>query len=67
MIEIFNHKEFEYLESENSLVIFNDCIETLRDMQDELNDKEKRIVQLETELSHTSEGRNPHGKNSARK
>ncbi|MBO6146653.1 MAG: cell division protein ZapA [Lachnospiraceae bacterium] len=41
--------------------------ETLRDMQDELNDKEKRIVQLETELSHTSEGRNPHGKNSARK
>lgn len=34
MIEIFNHKEFEYLESENSLVIFNDCIETLRDMQE---------------------------------
>ncbi len=41
--------------------------ETLKDMQDEINDKEKRIVQLETELSHTSEGHNPHGKNSARK
>lgn len=34
MIEMFNHKEFEYLESENSLVIFNDCIETLRDLQE---------------------------------
>lgn len=34
MIEMFNHKEFEYLESENSLVIFNDCIETLREMQE---------------------------------
>jgi len=41
--------------------------ETLRDMQDELNDREKRIVQLETELSHTSEGRNPHGKGNSRK
>ncbi|MBR1913691.1 MAG: cell division protein ZapA [Lachnospiraceae bacterium] len=41
--------------------------ETLRDMQDELNDKEKRIVQLETELSHTSEGRNSHGKGNSRK
>lgn len=34
MIEMFGHTDFEYLESENSLVIFNDCIETLRDLQE---------------------------------
>ena len=38
MIEMFDHKDFEYLEKENSLVIFNDCIETLRDMQEKTVD-----------------------------
>ena len=34
MIELFRNPEFEYLESEQSLVIFNDCIDTLNCMEE---------------------------------
>mgnify|MGYP001008960967 CR=1 FL=1 len=33
MIELFNNANFEYAESDNSLVILNDCVETLRLMK----------------------------------
>lgn len=35
MIELFNKQEFEFSESESSLVIFEDCLETLKNMKDE--------------------------------
>lgn len=34
MIELFNHINFEYMESDKSLVIFNDCIKTLQEMKE---------------------------------
>lgn len=34
MIELFNHINFEYMESDKSLVIFNDCIKTLKEMKE---------------------------------
>lgn len=34
MIEIFKNKDFEYVQSENSLIIFNDCISTLKTMEE---------------------------------
>ena len=34
MIELFSDRKFEYQESDQSLVIFNDCIETLNMMQE---------------------------------
>lgn len=33
MIELFHDIDFEYLESDNSLVIYNDCIESLKKME----------------------------------
>ena len=33
MIELFNNYNFEYLESKNSLIIFNDCVSTLKSME----------------------------------
>jgi site-specific DNA-methyltransferase (adenine-specific) len=35
MIELFNNIDFEYEESDSSLVIFNDCIETLKTMKEQ--------------------------------
>lgn len=34
MIELFTEHSFEYMESDNSLVVFNDCIDTLRHMKE---------------------------------
>lgn len=34
MIDLFNESNFEYIESENALVIFNDCIQTLKNMKE---------------------------------
>lgn len=34
MIRLFNDTNFEYVESENSLIIFNDCISTLKSIKD---------------------------------
>lgn len=38
MIELFNNMNFEYLKSDVSLVIFNDCIETLKEIKDKTID-----------------------------
>lgn len=34
MIELFNHVDFEYAESDNALIICNDCLKTLNYMKD---------------------------------
>ena len=34
MIELFTDRNFEYLESEDSLIIFNDCIATLKSIEE---------------------------------
>lgn len=34
MLELFKKTSFEYIESSDSLVIFNDCIDTLKNMKD---------------------------------
>ena len=34
MIELFHDVDFEYVESDKSLVIFNDCIEALKKMDE---------------------------------
>lgn len=34
MIRLFNDTNFEYVESEDSLTIFNDCISTLKSIKD---------------------------------
>ena len=34
MIELFKDTNFEYVESEDSLIIFNDCIATLKSIKD---------------------------------
>lgn len=38
MIRLFNDTNFEYVESENSLIIFNDCISTLKSIKDKSAD-----------------------------